>query len=84
MARMISSSPWMVGDVQSHREAMGEGCKLWFSTYIALIWMCFSPTASQRRDATILLTFRDEDGRRRADDGSVLCLKLGADEGAFQ
>jgi hypothetical protein len=48
--------------------------------YVTSIWTWFLPVASQRRDATVLLTFGGRDGRWRAGDDSVLCLKLGAGE----
>jgi hypothetical protein len=36
--------------------------------------------ASQRRDTTVLLNFDGGDGPQRADDGSILRLKLGVGE----
>ncbi len=59
---------------------MGEGCELRFSAYGALIWMWFLPMESQRRDATVLLTFGGGDGPQRAGDDGVLWLKLGVGE----
>jgi hypothetical protein len=55
---------------------MGDGWELRFSAYGAPIWTRDLPTASQRRDTTVLLTFGGGDGPQRAGDNGVLWLKL--------
>jgi hypothetical protein len=81
---MISSTPWMASDVQSHLEAMADACKLRFSAYDAPIWMLFLPTASQRQDTTILLIFAGGDGRQWAGDGGAFQVKLGVGVGSLR
>jgi hypothetical protein len=54
----------------------GRCCKLHFSAYVASIWTWFFPTALKRWDVNILLTFDGGDGRHRAGNSGVLCLKL--------
>jgi hypothetical protein len=54
------------GHINYRWEAIGDACKLQFSAYGALIWTQFLPTASQRQDTTVLLTFGGGDSPHRA------------------
>jgi hypothetical protein len=59
-----------------HRDAMGDACELRCSAYDAPIWTWFFPMASQRWDATVLLTFGGGVSWWRAGNGNAVLTKL--------
>jgi hypothetical protein len=84
MARRVSSSPITSRDLQNRQEAIGDACELQFLAYGAPLWTRFLPTASQRQDASILLTFGGGDSQQRVGDSDAFQAKVGIGEGGLQ